>query len=117
MPGMSGEQVLANASDVAREVPIIMLTAAERSRALIGLRLGAHDYIVKPFEPLELSGRLLAAARVRDAFLQGRARRQTLARQLDEVERASLSDELTGLGNRRLLQRALVDAEERSARD
>ena len=117
MPGMSGEQVLANASDVAREVPIIMLTAAERSRALIGLRLGAHDYIVKPFEPLELSGRLLAAARVRDAFLQGRARRQTLARQLDEVERASLSDELTGLGNRRLLQRALVDAEERSSRE
>ena len=117
MPGMSGEQVLANAADVAREVPIIMLTAVERSRALIGLRLGAHDYVVKPFEPFELTSRLLAAARVREAFLSGRARRQNLTERLDELERASLTDELTGLGNRRLLQRALSDAAERSATD
>ena len=117
MPGMSGEQVLANACDIAREVPIIMLTAAERSRAHIGLRLGAHDYIVKPFEPIELSSRVLAAARVREAYVKGHARRQSLAEQLEEVERAALSDELTGLANRRLLQRALLVAAERSARD
>jgi two-component system, cell cycle response regulator len=117
MPGMSGEQVLANATDVAREVPIIMLTAAERSRALIGLRLGAHDYVVKPFDLAELSSRVLAAARVRDAFLKGRARRQTLVEQLEEVERVAMSDELTGLANRRLLQRALDNAAERSVRE
>jgi diguanylate cyclase (GGDEF)-like protein len=117
MPGMSGEQVLANATDIAGEVPVIMLTGSERSRALIGLRLGAHDYIVKPFDPAELSSRVLAAARVREAFLRGRARRQTLVQQLEQAERVALSDELTGLANRRLLQRALNIAAERSARD
>jgi diguanylate cyclase (GGDEF)-like protein len=109
--------VLANAVDVAGEVPIIMLTGAERSRALIGLRLGAHDYVVKPFDPAELSSRVLAAARVRDAYLKGRARRQNLVEQLEQVERVALSDELTGLANRRLLQRALNEAAERSRRD
>ena len=55
--------------DVTRElrklsnVPIIMLTArSEESDKLIGLELGADDYITKPFSPKEV------VARVRVAF-------------------------------------------------
>lgn len=56
--------------DVARtirrksDVPIIMLTArAEETDRLIGLELGADDYVVKPFSPRELVARVRAVLR------------------------------------------------------
>jgi len=56
--------------DVARtmrrgsDVPIIMLTArAEEADRLIGLELGADDYVVKPFSPRELVARVRAVLR------------------------------------------------------
>ena len=46
------------------EVPIIMLTAkAEEIDRLIGLELGADDYVVKPFSPRELVARIRAVLR------------------------------------------------------
>ncbi len=49
-------------------VPIIMLTArGEESDKLIGLELGADDYIVKPFSPKELVARVRAVLRRFDA--------------------------------------------------
>lgn len=45
-------------------VPIIMLTArGEESDRLVGLELGADDYIVKPFSPKELVARVRAVLR------------------------------------------------------
>jgi DNA-binding response OmpR family regulator len=56
--------------DVTREIrkeshlPIIMLTArGEESDKLVGLELGADDYIVKPFSPKELVARVRAVLR------------------------------------------------------
>jgi two-component system alkaline phosphatase synthesis response regulator PhoP len=56
--------------DVARTIrrtsdaPIIMLTArAEEADRLIGLELGADDYVVKPFSPRELVARVRAVLR------------------------------------------------------
>jgi two-component system, OmpR family, alkaline phosphatase synthesis response regulator PhoP len=56
--------------DVAREVrrasttPIIMLTArGEESDRIVGLELGADDYLVKPFSPKELVARVRAVLR------------------------------------------------------
>ncbi len=46
------------------DVPIIMLTArADEADRLIGLELGADDYIVKPFSPRELVARVRAVLR------------------------------------------------------
>jgi two-component system alkaline phosphatase synthesis response regulator PhoP len=46
------------------DVPIIMLTArSEEADRLIGLELGADDYITKPFSPRELVARVRAALR------------------------------------------------------
>jgi two-component system alkaline phosphatase synthesis response regulator PhoP len=46
------------------EVPIIMLTArTEESDKLVGLELGADDYITKPFSPRELVARVRAVLR------------------------------------------------------
>lgn len=48
----------------ASDVPIIMLTArAEETDRLIGLELGADDYVVKPFSPRELVARVRAVLR------------------------------------------------------
>lgn len=63
LPGMDGLDVcrqLRRESDV----PIIMLTArGEESDKLVGLELGADDYIVKPFSPKELVARVRAVLR------------------------------------------------------
>jgi two-component system alkaline phosphatase synthesis response regulator PhoP len=53
-------------------VPIIMLTArSEESDRIVGLELGADDYIVKPFSPGELVARIRAVLRRADATLGG----------------------------------------------
>ncbi|MDX1523812.1 MAG: response regulator transcription factor [Anaerolineae bacterium] len=63
LPGMDGLDVcrtLRRESDV----PIIMLTArVEETDRLIGLELGADDYITKPFSPRELVARIRAVLR------------------------------------------------------
>jgi DNA-binding response OmpR family regulator len=66
LPGMDG-------LDVARElrrstnVPIVMLTArGEESDRIVGLELGADDYVVKPFSPRELVARVRAVLRRTD---------------------------------------------------
>ena len=47
-----------------RRVPLIMLTArGEEEERLVGLSLGADDYVVKPFSPRELAARVTAVLR------------------------------------------------------
>ena len=54
LPGMDGYQVCTEIRKNSR-VPIIMLTAkGETFDKVLGLELGADDYIVKPFDPKEL---------------------------------------------------------------
>ena len=59
MPGMDGFQVLAAIRHAALPVKVIMSTARQNeSDVLRGFELGADDYVVKPFNPLELVARL-----------------------------------------------------------
>ena len=63
LPGMDGQDVC-RALRRESAVPIIMLTArVEETDRLIGLELGADDYIVKPFSPRELVARVRAVLR------------------------------------------------------
>ncbi len=63
LPDLPGEEVARSLRTVS-EVPIIMLTAkAEEADRVAGLRLGADDYVVKPFSPLELVARVDAVLR------------------------------------------------------
>ena len=63
LPGMDGYQVCTEVRKTSR-VPIIMLTAkGETFDKVLGLELGADDYIVKPFEPKELVARVKAVLR------------------------------------------------------
>jgi len=63
LPGQDGLEVC-RALRRASDVPIIMLTArVEETDRLIGLELGADDYIAKPFSPRELVARVRAVLR------------------------------------------------------
>ena len=65
-------------------VPIIMLTArAEEMDRLIGLELGADDYIVKPFSPRELVARVRAVLRRAQGDLQATEMVRTGALEID----------------------------------
>lgn len=63
LPKMSGEEVC-NAIRASSDVPILMLTAkAGEDDAVSGLRLGADDYVTKPFSIRELHARVEAILR------------------------------------------------------
>ena len=63
LPGMDGLEVT-RALRKQSNVPIIMLTArVDESDKLIGLELGADDYVTKPFSPKELVARVRAVFR------------------------------------------------------
>ena len=64
MPGLSGWDVLRTLRRKGIDIPVVMLTARgeERDRVL-GLELGADDYITKPFSLRELLARVRAVLR------------------------------------------------------
>ena len=63
LPGCSGYDVLPDAADT----PVIMLTAKDNVYDKVkGLNMGAEDYIVKPFDMLELIARVNAVLRRQD---------------------------------------------------
>ena len=65
LPGIDGLEVMRRLRDQDRDrVAVILLTAkSEESDRVIGLRLGADDYVVKPFSPAELVARVDAVLR------------------------------------------------------
>jgi len=64
LPGMSGLEVCQTLRATQVQLPILMLTAlGSVDDRVAGLRLGADDYLVKPFEFDELNARIRAVAR------------------------------------------------------
>ena len=63
LPKLSGLEVCRRMRAV-RKVPLIMLTArGEEEERVLGLSLGADDYVAKPFSPRELAARVAAVLR------------------------------------------------------
>src|SRR6266511_5031581 len=63
LPGMNGFEVLRQIRARSR-LPIVMLTArGDDVNRIIGLQIGADDYLPKPFNPLELVARINAVLR------------------------------------------------------
>ncbi|SDZ12415.1 two-component system, OmpR family, response regulator ResD [Evansella caseinilytica] len=65
MPEIDGFELLKTLRSYQdNQIPVIMLTAlGDTERVVEGLRLGADDYIVKPFEPKELAARVESVLR------------------------------------------------------
>lgn len=65
LPGMNGFTIMEKIRD--RDIPVIFLTAMQEVADKVkGLRLGAEDYIVKPFEAVELLARIEVILRRRN---------------------------------------------------
>ena len=65
LPGIDGLEVMRRLRELGRDrMAVILLTAkGEESDRVIGLRLGADDYVVKPFSPADLVARVDAVLR------------------------------------------------------
>ena len=71
MPGMDGLDVLRRIRQKSR-VPVLMLTArGDEADRVVGLELGADDYVAKPFSPRELLARIRAVLRRAHPDTQG----------------------------------------------
>lgn len=66
LPGLDGLEVCKELKNErkTKSIPVIMLTAkAQESDKIVGLELGADDYVTKPFSPRELMARIKAVLR------------------------------------------------------
>jgi DNA-binding response OmpR family regulator len=101
MPGIDGLEVCKRIRAQGNNVPVIMLTAkGDETDRVVGLELGADDYLAKPFSPRELLARMRAVLR--------RAKPDTVSERLSvadividvtsrEVKQAGRLVDLTGL--------------------
>jgi two-component system cell cycle response regulator len=97
MEGMDGLTVLdaLRADPRTGDIPVVFVTGHTDARDLAeGLERGAHDYVRKPVDPVELAARIRTALRLR-------ALHDELARRNAELEQLARTDVLTGLANRR----------------
>jgi two-component system cell cycle response regulator len=97
MEGLDGMTVLdaLRADSRTRDMPIVFVTGHTDARDLAeGLERGAHDYVRKPVDPVELVARIRTALRLR-------ALHDELAHRNAELEQLARTDVLTGLANRR----------------
>lgn len=63
LPGMDGIEVLANLRRESNVYVILLTARSEETDKIIGLSVGADDYITKPFSPRELIARIKATLR------------------------------------------------------
>jgi two-component system cell cycle response regulator len=103
MPVLDGHATLARlkADPQLKDIPVVFLTGRVDTVDVVnGLRLGAHDYLRKPFETNELMARVSAALRTK--WLQDELRARNA-----ELDRVSRIDMLTNIYNRRHLDEHL----------
>ena len=91
LPGVNGFDVLRSIRALSR-IPVLMLTArGDEVDRIVGLELGADDYLSKPFNPRELVARIRAVLRrTHDARTPGER----------SAERLSVDDVLVDVGRR-----------------
>jgi two-component system, cell cycle response regulator len=116
MGGMSGIDLLKEVRTIRPETEVIIITSyASLETAVLALRSGAYDYLIKPFEELDLVVAAVARAleksrlvREKMALIEALARKNDELQQVNRILAESVNrDGLTGLYNHRYLQEAL----------
>ncbi len=110
LPDMDGSRVCGwlKQDEATRGIPIIMLTSMNTvAQKVQGLEAGADDYLVKPYDEIELTARVYAALRTKNLRDELSRKNEELQVMLKQVEVLSLTDPLTGLFNRRHFEEVL----------
>ena len=125
MPGKSGLELLAEINRLSPATAVIIMTShASMETSVEALKNGAYDYLLKPFDGLEL---ISCAVRRAVDRVRMHEEREMLVAELsaknEEIERLNglfrelaVKDGLTGLYNHRYAQESLVQEAERAAR-
>ena len=112
MPRLSGLEACRLLKGMTNEtfLPVVLVTVKTDSASRVeGLKIGADDYVCKPFEEKELVARVEAMLRIKRLHDHVASARQKL-------EKMSVHDELTGLYNYRYLHTRLTEEFKRSER-
>ena len=103
LPDMDGLQVLRILKARPEFLPVILLSVkADLDQRVRGLRIGADDFLAKPYADVEVLARAMAMLRIKRLQDELRAAKA-------ELEVLSITDGLTGLYNRRFFQRRLPE--------
>lgn len=87
LPGKSGYDVCREVRKAKPQLPILMLTAkSHEAEKVLGLEVGADDYVTKPFSPLELRARIKALLRRSSASEQTVFRFGSITMDLQRIE-------------------------------
>jgi diguanylate cyclase (GGDEF)-like protein len=119
MPGVDGPELCRRVRDDLTDhyVYIVLITGlGNPAQVLEGMGAGADDYLIKPVDPFAVQTRLVAAQRVTQLHQQVSEFRAQLERANTELLGRSLTDPLTGLGNRRRMEQDLANTHARAQR-
>lgn len=112
MPRMSGLETCRVLKGMQRDtfLPVILLTSRSDTASRVeGLKIGADDYVCKPFDEAEFLARIEAMLRIKQLH-------DHLSKVRSRLEQVSVHDELTGLYNYRYLHTRLNEEFKRSER-
>lgn len=114
LPDLDGIELcrrIRNARSSGPYVYIILLTGKEGHQNMLdAMKAGADDYLVKPFDEMELKARLLVGKRILDL-------QEELVSARESMRHAATHDSLTGLMNRGEIMAMLARELERARRD
>ena len=119
MPGVDGFKLVSTIKNQEkyRNTPVIMLTGQKDSIDKIkGLELGASDYVTKPFDPGELIARVKVLIKMQELQEELTQKNLFLKSLNQKLEKIAITDELTGMFNRRYFFSRLVAEFERCKR-
>ena len=119
MPGMDGPELCRRIRDEPAEhyVYIVLTTGLDHhEHVLEGMSAGADDYLIKPVDSFAVQTALVAAERVTE-FHGKLARKDAELQRLNvELLERSLTDQLTGIGNRRRMEEEISHTHARAER-
>lgn len=117
LPGITGIEILRLIREKPglKDIPVIMITALKESNVLQeAFDTGAIDYVIKPFDSIELLARVRSALRLYEEMTRRMEREKELEKLTDQLKEVNAyllaiarTDGLTGLFNRRYFDEVL----------